>query len=78
MLKANVLPFGQSIGLAKIAQAAGFPPGVINVVSGYGQTGSYLAEHPEIRKISFTGSTNAGRKVQQAAAASNLKVVSKY
>jgi aldehyde dehydrogenase (NAD+) len=64
--------------LGKVVAAAGFPPGVINIVSGAGKTGALLAEHMDVRKISFTGSTNAGRKVQQAAAASNLKVVSAY
>src|SRR5690349_9734936 len=54
---------------------AGFPPGVINIVNGAGETGSFLSSHPEIRKISFTGSTMSGRRVQAAAAASNLKVV---
>jgi len=61
--------------LGRFIAAAGFPPGVINIVTGAGKTGALLAEHMDIRKISFTGSTAAGRKVQQAAAASNLKVV---
>lgn len=65
----------QSILFGKFVMAAGFPPGVINIVSGAGKTGALLASHMQIRKISFTGSTAAGRKVQQAAAASNLKVV---
>jgi len=64
-----------SLGLAKVVAAAGFPPGVINIISGAGPTGGYLSAHPVIRKISFTGSTATGRKVQQAAADSNLKVV---
>ncbi|KAF9517204.1 hypothetical protein BS47DRAFT_1375719 [Hydnum rufescens UP504] len=64
-----------SLGLAKVIAAAGFPPGVINIISGAGPTGGYLSAHPLIRKISFTGSTATGRKVQQAAADSNLKVV---
>lgn len=65
----------QSILLGRLVKAAGFPPGVINIVSGSGKTGSLLASHMQIRKISFTGSTAAGRKVQATAAASNLKVV---
>ncbi|ORY44647.1 betaine-aldehyde dehydrogenase [Leucosporidium creatinivorum] len=55
---------------------AGFPPGVIQILSGGGATGKLLAEHMHIRKISFTGSVRTGRLVAQAAAASNLKNVS--
>lgn len=53
-----------------------FPPGVINVVNGGGKTGQLLAAHMEIRQIAFTGSTATGRKIQEAAAKSNLKRVS--
>lgn len=43
---------------AALAKEAGFPPGVINVITGYGPTaGAAIAEHPEINKIAFTGST---------------------
>jgi aldehyde dehydrogenase (NAD+) len=56
---------------------AGFPPGVINVLSGYGPTaGAAMANHMKIRKIAFTGSTVTGRKVMQMAANSNMKKVS--
>lgn len=54
---------------------AGFPPGVINVVTGAGTTGALLANHMDINKIAFTGSAAAGRAVQIAAAKSNLKRV---
>jgi aldehyde dehydrogenase (NAD+) len=54
---------------------AGFPPGVINVLTGDGKVGSLLAGHMEITKIAFTGSAAAGRAVQVAAAKSNLKKV---
>ena len=57
-----------------IAQA-GFPPGVINLLSGAGSTGALLASHMQIRRISFTGSVEAGREVQIAATKSNLKRV---
>ncbi|ETN41002.1 uncharacterized protein HMPREF1541_02934 [Cyphellophora europaea CBS 101466] len=53
-----------------------FPPGVINIVNGAGKTGQLLAAHMEIRQIAFTGSTATGRKIQEAAAKSNLKRVS--
>lgn len=55
---------------------AGFPPGVINVVTGAGEVGSLLASHMQIAKVAFTGSAVAGRAVMAAAAKSNLKHVS--
>ncbi|KAJ2979131.1 hypothetical protein NQ176_g3434 [Zarea fungicola] len=65
-----------SLKLGALAHEAGFPPGVINVLSGPGQIGALLASHPGIRKISFTGSTATGKAVMAAAAASNMKRVS--
>ena len=67
-------PLG-AIALGHYIKEAGFPPGVINVVSGGGKTGALLAAHMKIGKISFTGSIGSGRKVQDAATKSNLKVV---
>lgn len=67
-------PLG-AIALGELVKEAGFPPGVINIVSGPGKTGSLIASHMKIYKISFTGSIAAGRKVQDAATKSNLKVV---
>ncbi|UPK90648.1 hypothetical protein LCI18_001583 [Fusarium solani-melongenae] len=61
--------------LGTLIKEAGFPPGVINLLSGAGKTGSLLASHMGIDKICFTGSIEAGRKVQVAAAQSNLKHV---
>jgi aldehyde dehydrogenase (NAD+) len=58
-----------------LIKEAGFPPGVINLLSGAGKTGALLASHMKIDKICFTGSMGAGRKVQVAAAQSNLKHV---
>lgn len=55
---------------------AGFPPGVINILTGAGPTGAVLASHMDVEKIAFTGSSQAGRKVMEAAAKSNLKHVS--
>jgi aldehyde dehydrogenase (NAD+) len=55
--------------LAELAAEIGFPPGVINVVTGYGyEAGAYLTAHKGIDHISFTGSTVTGRLVAQAAA----------
>lgn len=67
-------PLG-ALRFAELVHRAGFPPGVINLVTGFGQTGGLLASHQKIRKISFTGSTLTGRKIQIAAANSNLKRV---
>lgn len=62
---------------AALAKEAGFPPGVINVITGYGPTaGAAIAEHPEINKIAFTGSTEVGHLIMAASAKSNLKRVS--
>lgn len=67
-------PLG-AIYLGALFKEAGFPPGVINLLSGGAATGALLASHMKIAKIAFTGSTAAGRKVQVAAAQSNLKHV---
>ena len=62
--------------VAALSVEAGFPPGVINVVPGYGPTaGAALASHPNVDKLAFTGSTEVGQIVKQAAGASNLKRV---
>ncbi|BCS29659.1 aldehyde dehydrogenase family protein [Aspergillus puulaauensis] len=62
--------------LGALFKQAGFPPGVINLLSGAGEVGAQLASHMDIAKISFTGSTAVGRQIQIAAAKSNLKIVS--
>lgn len=59
-----------------LVKEAGFPPGVINIISGAGNTGALLASHMQIAKIAFTGSAPAGRAVLIAAAKSNMKHVS--
>lgn len=51
--------------LGALVKEAGFPPGVINIVSGDGKTGSLLASHMNINKVSFTGSVFAGKKVME-------------
>ncbi|KAK4481208.1 hypothetical protein RD792_012090 [Penstemon davidsonii] len=62
---------------AHLAKLAGLPDGVLNVVTGYGRTaGAAISSHMDIDKVSFTGSTEVGRLVMQAAALSNLKPVS--
>jgi len=62
--------------LAELIAEAGFPDGVVNVVPGYGETaGAALAAHPDVDKVAFTGSTEVGKLIVQAAAG-NLKKVS--
>jgi len=55
--------------LARLIEQAGFPPGVVNVVTGAGATGEALVAHPEVNKISFTGSTAVGKQIATVAAA---------
>ncbi|CAL2231376.1 unnamed protein product [Prunus armeniaca] len=62
--------------VATLLQEAGLPPGVLNVVSGFGPTaGAALCSHMEVNKVAFTGSTDTGKKVLELAAKSNLKTV---
>ncbi|KAG6424169.1 hypothetical protein SASPL_114582 [Salvia splendens] len=62
--------------LAHLAKLASLPDGVLNVVTGYGHSaGAAVSSHMDIDKVSFTGSTEVGRLVMQAAAATNLKPV---
>jgi aldehyde dehydrogenase (NAD+) len=66
-----------ALRVAALAQEAGFPDGVINVVPGYGPTaGAALSEHMDVDKVAFTGEYTTGQIVMQAAAKSNLKRVS--
>ncbi|KAJ5807949.1 hypothetical protein N7474_009218 [Penicillium riverlandense] len=63
--------------LAELVKEAGIPAGVVNIVPGEGASaGQALAEHMEVRKLAFTGSAVAGRKILQAASRTNLKKVS--
>jgi len=60
--------------LASLCKEAGFPPGVVNIVSGYGPTcGAAISNHPDINKVAFTGSTEVGQIIMRAAAETNLK-----
>ena len=62
--------------LGELIQEVGFPEGVVNIVTGYGETaGAALAAHPNVDKIAFTGSTEVGKLIVKAAAG-NLKKVS--
>lgn len=60
----------------ELFKLAGFPPGVVNVVNGFGPVaGAALASHPDVAKIAFTGSTAVGKNIMNLAASSNLKKV---
>lgn len=64
----------QSLYVARLAKEAGFPPGVLNVLSGHGpNSGKALASHMDVRALSFTGSMRTGKDISVAAANSNLK-----
>ncbi|KAK4213221.1 aldehyde dehydrogenase domain-containing protein [Rhypophila decipiens] len=61
---------------AQYVKEAGFPPGVLNIISGFGKVaGAAISSHMDIDKVAFTGSTVVGRQIMKAAAASNLKKV---
>lgn len=65
-----------ALHVASLIKEAGFPAGVVNVISGFGPTaGSHLAKHPQVDKIAFTGSTAVGHMIEKYAAESNLKRV---
>lgn len=54
--------------MAELATEAGFPPGVINIVTGFGDTGAALVKHPDVDKIAFTGSTETAQLIMRDAA----------
>lgn len=62
--------------LGNLIKEAGFPPGVVNIIPGYGPTaGGALSAHMDVDKVAFTGSTEVGKLISKAAAESNLKRV---
>lgn len=73
---AQVCPL-TALKFAELTVKAGFPPGVVNILPGTGSiTGQAIADHPDIRKLGFTGSTPIGKTIMKSAAVSNLKRVS--
>ncbi len=57
-----------ALRLGELIQEAGFPPGVVNIVTGYGETaGAALVTHPNVDKVAFTGSTEVGKIINKAA-----------
>ena len=63
VLKPSEITSASAVELARLAEAAGIPPGVINVVCGFRETGEALVDHPLVAKVSFTGSVGAGRAI---------------
>jgi (Z)-2-((N-methylformamido)methylene)-5-hydroxybutyrolactone dehydrogenase len=69
VLKPSEFTSASSIEFAQLFDQAGFPPGVMNVVTGFGgEVGEPLVAHPKVAKVAFTGSENGGRHVNEAAA----------
>ncbi|HQU55926.1 MAG TPA: aldehyde dehydrogenase family protein, partial [Chitinophagaceae bacterium] len=60
--------------LAEIIEEAELPPGVVNILSGAGDTGAAIVNHPDVNKIAFTGSTEVGKIIQKAIACTQKKV----
>src|SRR5579872_1018073 len=69
VIKPSEFTSASTIEFAKLFTEAGFPPGVVNVVTGFGaDVGSPLVEHPLVKKITFTGADSTGRAINEAAA----------
>jgi aldehyde dehydrogenase (NAD+) len=60
--------------LAQVCQEAGLPPGVLNVLTGAGDTGAALVSHPGVNKVAFTGSTEVGKEIARAVAGTGKKL----
>jgi len=60
--------------LARILEECELPPGVVNIVTGAGETGAALAGHPDVNKVAFTGSTEVGKRIQKAIAGSRKRL----
>lgn len=62
-----------ALKLAELFQDAGLPKGVVNIITGDGQTGEALVQHPDVNKIAFTGSTEVGKKIHAIALETDKK-----
>lgn len=60
--------------LAEVIQEAGLPEGVVNIISGAGDTGAAIVNHPKVKKIAFTGSTDVGKLIMRSIAGTDKKV----
>jgi aldehyde dehydrogenase (NAD+) len=63
-----------ALHLARLFQEADLPPGVVNIVTGAGETGAHVVNHPRIAKIAFTGSTEVGKIIQRAVAGTGKRL----
>ncbi|MGE0558155.1 MAG: aldehyde dehydrogenase [Burkholderiales bacterium] len=76
VVKPSEYTSASALEFMKLVEAAGFPPGVVNVVTGFGaEVGTPLVEHPKVAKVAFTGSDATGQKIYETAA-KGLKRVS--
>ncbi len=62
-----------ALAFADICRQADLPPGVVNIVTGAGETGRLLVEHPDVDKVAFTGSTEVGRRIARSIAGTHKK-----
>ncbi|MFK8047978.1 MAG: aldehyde dehydrogenase family protein [Halioglobus sp.] len=60
--------------LAHLCMEIKLPPGVINIITGAGETGEHIVQHPDVSKIAFTGSTDVGKRIRQITAGSSKKL----
>lgn len=63
-----------ALKLAEVLQEADLPPGVVNIITGAGNTGAMLVNHPDVNKIAFTGSTAVGKLIEQSVAGTDKKL----
>ncbi len=63
-----------ALKLAEIIQESGLPAGVVNIITGFGNTGADIVNHADVNKIAFTGSTEVGKIIQRATAGTDKKV----
>jgi aldehyde dehydrogenase (NAD+) len=70
VIKPSEFTSASTLEFVKLIEQAGFPPGVVNVITGFGrEAGSALVEHPDVAKVAFTGSDLSGQKIYESAAA---------
>src|SRR6266536_3182433 len=63
-----------AMALAKVCEEADLPPGVVNILAGAGETGAAIVNHPRVKKIAFTGSTEVGKIIQRATAGTGKRL----
>jgi aldehyde dehydrogenase (NAD+) len=63
-----------ALTFASICEQVNLPPGVVNIITGAGETGAALVRHPDVDKVAFTGSTEVGKDIQRALAGTNKRL----